>query len=64
MKYTDDYEAKFEIWARESRVIPLPKLKGIPRFAPQKFSSYEEFNRWKNDLLLKIAGSGNVTWMN
>ena len=62
MKYTDDYEAKLEIWARESRVVPLPKLEGIPWFKPQKFNSYEEFNRWKDDLILSMAASRDITW--
>ncbi|MFH1709379.1 MAG: hypothetical protein ABIF71_15885 [Planctomycetota bacterium] len=62
MKYTDDYEAKLTIWARESRVHPLPKFKGIPKFTPQKFNSYAEFNQWKQALLDRIAAAGGLQW--
>ena len=62
MKITDDYDAKLEIWARERKVYPLPKVQGLPRFHPQKFSSYAEFNAWKRGLLDEIALRGGVTW--
>ena len=62
MKFTDDYTAKFTIWARENRVVPLPRIANLPRFKSRKFNSYEEFNAWKKDLLDQIARAGGVQW--
>ena len=62
MKIADNYDAKLEIWARESKVYPLPRATGIPRFGSKKFNSYEEFNAWKKELLGRIAASGGVKW--
>ena len=61
-KFTDDYEAKYEIWARERRVIAQPRPANLPRFKPQKFSSYEEFNRWKRELIEQVIRSGGFQW--
>ena len=55
MKISDDYNAKFEFWTRNPKPqlgIPEPKL---PKFAPKRFSSYEEMNQWKRELLDEIA---------
>ena len=62
MKFTDNYKAKLEIWARECKVHPLPAFTGVPRFGAKKFSSYAELNAWKKDLLEQIAASGGVKW--
>jgi len=62
MKYTDDYSAKYGIWARENKVIRLPQAQGLPRFNSRKFSSYGEFNAWKRNLLDRIALQGGVRW--
>ena len=62
MKFTDNYDAKYEIWARESKVYPLPTVSGIPRFKSKKFSSYDELNSWKKSLLDQIAAAGGVKW--
>ena len=62
MKVTDDYEAKYGLWAREAKVYALPKAIGIPRFKSRKFSSYEEFNAWKRDIFDQIASTGGVRW--
>ncbi|OGV63514.1 MAG: hypothetical protein A2498_06965 [Lentisphaerae bacterium RIFOXYC12_FULL_60_16] len=58
----DQYEAKYELWAREQKVYALPKAHGLPPFKPQKFDSYEAFNRWKRAYLDEIASRGGVTW--
>lgn len=56
MKVTDDYKAKIRLWATDPKVEPLPAVgSALPRFLPQKFSSHEEMNRWKKDLLAKVA---------
>lgn len=62
MKFTDDYTAKLTIWAREGRVVPLPRATNLPRFKSRKFSSYEEFNAWKRDLLDQWVRSGGARW--
>jgi len=55
MKLTDDYKAKIKLWVANPRVMPLPPGPPVPRFRPQKFSSYEEMNRWKKALLTQMA---------
>ena len=62
MKYTDDYNAKFEIWVQEKKVHPLPKFDFPFKIESKKFSSYDEFNRWKDDLLHRIADAGGLKW--
>ncbi len=62
MKTSDDYDSKYAIWARAPMVHPLPKFTGVPPFEPQKFASYEEFNRWKSELLVEIARLGGLKW--
>ena len=62
MKYTDDYEAKYKIWAANPVVHPLPKVTGLPRTGSKKFRTYEEYNAWKQEYLIQIARSGGVKW--
>ena len=63
MKLTDDYAAKVKIWARESKVHPLPPLPPLPKFGAKKFSSYAEFNAWKVELLKQVAAESKPSWM-
>jgi hypothetical protein len=58
MKYTDDYSAKLRLWAQNPRVLPLPKIAGLPKFSAQKFKSHAEMNVWKEEYLKHIAASG------
>lgn len=57
MKITDDYTAKFKIWAKEGKVYPLAgvsiRLPGGVRSV--SFRSYEELNAWKKDLIRAAA---------
>jgi len=62
MKFTDRYDAKYEIWASESKVYPLPHMTGLPKFGARKFSSHEAFNAWKRARLEEIAVQGGVRW--
>jgi hypothetical protein len=62
MKITDDYEAKLALWAKECRVVPLPRADGIPKFSSRKFSSWEAFNAWKRQLRDQIAAQGGLRW--
>jgi hypothetical protein len=55
MKINDDYNAKYLFWALDPKPqpeIPFPRL---PKIAARRFSSYEEFNAWKQELLCQIA---------
>lgn len=64
MKKTDDYKAKLEMWAREERVVPLPRATGFPVFGCRRFSSGAEMNEWKKELLAETARHGGVKWTN
>jgi hypothetical protein len=55
MKISDDYDAKYKLWAANPRVIPDSPPKNIPKFGPQKFRSHAEMNAWKESLLLEMA---------
>ena len=50
MKVTDNYNAKYAIWAKEQKIAALPKMILPFKFAPQKFQSYKEMNDWKKNL--------------
>jgi hypothetical protein len=62
VKRTDDYLAKYELWAREGKVYPLPRILALPRFGSRRFSSYRELNDWKRSLLDEVARTGGVRW--
>ena len=62
MKITDNPEAKYEIWAGNPKVFPLPKASGMPSFKSVKFNSYQEMNAWKRARLDQIARNSGVRW--
>ena len=62
-KISNNFKAKYTIWAQERKVTSLPKAKLPFKFPPQKFSSYKELNLWKRQLLVKIAENGGVKWI-
>jgi hypothetical protein len=55
VKATDDYRAKLRMWAQHPRVVALPAAPPLPKFPPQKFRSHAEMNKWKLDLLRRMA---------
>lgn len=55
MKITDDYKAKYRLWAANPRVIAASAPPKLPKFASRKFSSHAEMNEWKRNLLREIA---------
>ena len=57
MKITDDYKAKYRLWAQNPQVIPPGAVLIIPGFKSRKFSSHEEMNEWKRLVLREIARS-------
>ena len=62
MKITDDYSAKLAIWAREGKVMRLPRIANLPRFGCRRFNSYEELNAWKKSLRDQLAEQGGARW--
>jgi hypothetical protein len=57
MKITDDYKAKYRLWAENPRVMPASMAVRIPQFKSQRFSSHQEMNSWKRSVLRKLARS-------
>lgn len=55
MKITDDYQAKYRLWAKEVQVVPLPVGPRIPGFKSRRFTSHAEMNRWKESVVLELA---------
>jgi hypothetical protein len=55
MKVTDDYQAKFRLWALNQTVVALPAGPIFPKFRSQKFTTHIEMNLWKEALLLQVA---------
>ena len=62
MKITDNYAAKYEIWARDGRAIPIPRISNLPEFGHRRFNSYEELNAWKESLLQELFKEGGAKW--
>ena len=62
MKITDDYAGKLEIWARESKVVRMPKIANLPPFGHRRFNSYEELRVWKQSLLDDLLKQGGAQW--
>jgi hypothetical protein len=55
MKSTDDYKAKYRLWAANPRVVAAPPAPRLPKFASRRFSSHAEMNEWKRNLLRELA---------
>jgi hypothetical protein len=55
MKITDDYNAKYRMWAQNPTVIPAPPATRLPGFKGRRFSSHVEMNEWKRAVLLQLA---------
>ena len=57
MKTTDNYKAKYRLWAENPRVAPAPAAVQIPHFRSRRFSSHAEMNAWKESVLRQLAQS-------
>ena len=57
MKITDDYKAKYRLWAANPQVIAAPPPPSLPKFGSRKFASHLEMNEWKRKLLCEAAQS-------
>jgi len=54
MKITDDYKAKYRLWAENPRIVPARKV-SLPPFKSKRFASHAEMNEWKASFLREIA---------
>lgn len=64
MKVTDDYLAKYRLWARNPRVVSIPRAPRLPNFKSQKFTTHQEMNRWKEAVLQDLAREAAAKWTN
>jgi hypothetical protein len=55
MKATDDYNAKYRLWAADPKVIAAPAATWLPDFKSKRFSSHAELNAWKKSVLRRLA---------
>ena len=55
MKITDDYHAKYRLWAANPIVIAAPAAIQLPDFKSKRFSSHAELNAWKLSVLRQLA---------
>lgn len=62
MKATDDCNAKIDFWIAHPQVPPLPYAVRIPGLTVKRFDSYEDFNNWKREQILKLAELPPEQW--
>jgi len=55
MKISDDYNAKYRLWAANPTVVPAPAAARLPDFKSKRFSSHAELNAWKLSVLRQLA---------
>jgi hypothetical protein len=55
MKATDDYNAKFRLWAANPTVVPAFAAPKVPGFKSRRFASHAELNEWKASVLRQLA---------
>jgi len=55
MKITDDYKAKYRLWAANPTVIPASAPVKVPNFKSKRFSSHAEMNAWKNSVIRELG---------
>ena len=55
MKVSDDYSAKYRLWATNPVVVPAGKAVKLPDFKSRRFASHAELNAWKLSVLLQLA---------
>ncbi len=55
MKISDDYNAKYRLWAANPTVVPAPPATKLPGFKSRRFSTHAELNAWKLSMLQQLA---------
>lgn len=58
----DPGQVKVRLWAANPRVVRLPRIANLPRFAPKKFDSHEAYNNWKTELKRELIRQGGARW--
>ncbi len=64
MKITDDYLAKYRLWASNPRVVSFTRAPRLPKFKSRKFASHQEMNHWKETILQVLAREAAARWTN
>lgn len=57
MKATDDYNAKFRLWAANPTLAPAGAAPKLPGFKSRRFASHAELNAWKDSMLRQLAAA-------
>jgi hypothetical protein len=57
MKTTDDYKAKYRLWAENVQIVPEGAPVTLPHFRSRRFSSHAEMNARKQSVLRQLAES-------
>jgi hypothetical protein len=57
MKVTDDYNAKYRLWAANPTAVPAAAVVKLPGFKSRRFSTHAELNAWKASVLRQLAGT-------
>jgi hypothetical protein len=60
MKVTDDYNAKYRLWAANPTVVPAVAAPKVPGFKSRRFASHAELNDWKASVLRQLAATASV----
>ena len=55
MKVTDDYNAKYRLWAAKPTVAPAAAAVKLPGFKSRRFSTHAELNAWKASVMRQLA---------
>lgn len=60
MKVTDEYSAKYRLWASNPVVAPAGKVVKLPGFKSRRFANHAELNAWKLSVLRQLARGSAV----
>jgi hypothetical protein len=55
MKFTDDYNAKYRLWAAKPTVIAAGAAVKLPDFKSRRFANHVELNVWKASVLRQLV---------
>jgi hypothetical protein len=58
MKLSDEEKAKIDVWTGDPKPqpeIPTQPFPYLPHMFPRRFNSYEDFNKWKEELQKEVA---------
>ncbi len=55
MKATDNYNAKYRLWAEKPEVVAAGEPVKLPDFKSRRFANHVELNDWKASALRQLA---------